>query len=344
MAKIEMKILMVGSSLPGALENYYLEGLLKCRCAVTFMSADEVTQRRGLVTRVIRRFSPNNYPGMRGFNQRMIEVLADGDFDVLLVFKGMEIWPETLRRAKVQFGVLLVNYNPDNPIIYSGVGSGNRNMRDSLGLYDIYCTYDKFVQQQLEQMGVSSELIPFGFSDSRDFDNDNEHEQLRTCFIGNADDCRADFLIQFSRFCYLDIYGNGWGKYVFSSKCRLLPPVYEDSLYRTLRSYRVQLNLMRIHNKNSHNMRSFDIVGSGSIGLMPRTTDHERFFDHGKSVFLFDTLEDAVALANDLLSRSASEAAEIRKSARWACRGCDYHSRTLTLLEILTDGLNRHRT
>ena len=100
----------------------------------------------------------------------------------------------------------------------------------------------------------------------------------------------------------LDIYGTGWDLYDFSQKTRLHPPAYESELYATLRKYRVQLNLMRPHNRDSHNMRSFDIVGSGSIGLMPTTRDHRDYFDEGTSVFLFNSVSEAIRHATNLIN------------------------------------------
>ena len=41
-------------------------------------------------------------------------------------------------------------------------------------------------------------------------------------------------------------------------------------------------------------MRSFDIVGSGGVGLMPRTADHADYFDEGRHLFLYDDAEDAI--------------------------------------------------
>ena len=80
----------------------------------------------------------------------------------ILVFKGMEILPTTLLKWAAQ-SIKLINYNPDNPFIFSGRGSGNRNLTNSISLFDLYVSYDKDIVQQLKLKNVNSKLIPFGF-------------------------------------------------------------------------------------------------------------------------------------------------------------------------------------
>ena len=135
----------------------------------------------------------------------------------------------------------------------------------------------------------------------------------------------------------LDIYGSGWDSYDFPQKTQLHPPAYESELYETLRKYRVQLNLMRPHNRDSHNMRSFDIVGSGSIGLMSTTRDHRDYFDEGTSVFLFNSVSEAVLHATKLMNLSVDEANQVRRSARSLAGQHDYASRASELVAELTN-------
>ena len=324
--------------MPGALEGFYLEALSKCAKVdhIDLFSTDSVTQNRSVLVRILRRFSPNNYPGLQALNRRLLELVKQSKWDVLLVFKGMELLPRTLSEIK-GMGVMLVNYNPDNPFIYSGRGSGNSNMSHSLSLYDLYCTYDRGVQAQLKAKGILSALIPFGFVNSTKFDATPEKEELRACFIGNADDERAAFLKEFSKSVSLDIYGAGWDSYSFSQTTRLYPPAYEDELYETLRKYRVQLNLMRPHNRDSHNMRSFDIVGSGSIGLMPTTSDHCDYFDEEVSVLLFKSVEEAVLQATKLMNLSSDDANQVRRNARLSARQHDYTCRAAELVAAFLD-------
>ncbi|WP_457825271.1 glycosyltransferase family protein, partial [Staphylococcus aureus] len=58
----------------------------------------------------------------------------------------------------------------------------------------------------------------------------------------------------------IDVYGLNWDRHLAPSPLlRLNGFVSGDDLLRTLRRYRVQLNVFRPHNGGSHNMRSFEV-------------------------------------------------------------------------------------
>ena len=93
----------------------------------------------------------------------------------------------------------------------------------------------------------------------------------------------------------IDVFGNDWEKFItIMQNITIYPPVYGDEFWKVLRRYRVQLNLMRMHNEDSHNMRSFEVPAVGGIMLAPDTPEHRLFFNNNQEVFLFSDLQDAV--------------------------------------------------
>jgi len=236
----------------------------------------------------------------------------------ILVFKGMEILPTTLLKWAAQ-SIKLINYNPDNPFIFSGRGSGNRNLTNSISLFDLYVSYDKDIVQQLKLKNVHSMLIPFGF-ELEDLEFDQiiaEPEILRVCFVGNPDSERVNFIKKLDSYNIpIDLYGNGWGKYIQSNTIKIFPSVYGIDFWKTLRKYAVQLNLMRIHNLDSHNMRSFDIPGVGGIMLAPKTKDHALYFKDNIEVVLFENIDDCVKKINFLLNCDDTKREFIRTNSR----------------------------
>ena len=334
-----MNILIVGSTLPGAMEHAILRGLkLDSRVnRVEIKTTDAFHASPSVVNKALRRLSPNFYPGITAFNQQLNKEVEAGDWDVLLVFKGMEIRPAVLR--KLRQNILLVNYNPDNPFIYSGIGSGNVNMTKSFPLYHLYMTYDRKVASQIEDCGIASGVVPFGFEDNRRFDItlDHKDEVNRACFLGNADENRTQFLKRFAQEVPLDIVGSGWNKSRFPSSVRFHSAVYGDDFFDTMRRYRIQLNLMRPHNPDSHNMRTFDIVGCGGVGLMPRTADHTDYFQEGKHLFLYNDVEDAIIQAKFILKENSMAIHALRSQARaWAVdQGFNYDQRAAQMVDCI---------
>ena len=258
--------------------------------------------------------------------------------DVVWVFKGMEIFPETLREMKKK-GVVLVNFNPDHPYIFSGYGSGNQNVSNGLPHYDMHFCYAKSVMDRIEgELGVKCQRLPFGYSlthDSYDLIR-SEPEVLRACFVGFCAASRLKVVEALKQAKVpLDVYGKGWkGKIQPSSTLRLFEPVYNEEYWRVLRTYRVQLNMLRLHNLGNHNMRTFEVPAVGGIMLTQRSDEQAEFFKVSEEIFDFSNTAELVEQINQLLLMSKERASAIRERARRRSleSGYGYHERAQTVL------------
>ena len=252
-------------------------------------------------------------------NALLLEKAKQYKPDIIWIFKGMEIFPGTIDQLKLS-GIKIANYNPDNPFIFSGRGSGNQNVKDAIGKYDLHFVYDKTVQKKIEEeYSIKTAYLPFGFELSESLYNEciSQPEIIKVCFLGNPDNERAAFLSELlNKEIKIDLYGNDWGKFIDHPNASIFPPVYGDEFWKTLHRYRVQLNLMRVHNLNSHNMRSFEIPAVGGIMIAPDTSEHRMFFEDGKEIFLFKNSGECAEKINYVMSLPASEADKIRHNAR----------------------------
>ena len=251
--------------------------------------------------------------------QRKIkDFILNTEPSIVLVFKGMEITPDTVIWMKKR-GITLLNYNPAHPFIFSGKGSGNKNLSKSVKLYDYYFSYAEDAVRSLLKMGIKSFKIPFGFEHNafEYHELTSENEIPKVCFLGNADKNRVFFINQLAKMGLpIDVYGENWHKFNLESSISVNAGLYGQAFWSTLQKYAVQLNLLRPHNFNTHNMRSFDIPGAGGIMLAPHTKDHATFYEEGKEVFLFTDLADSFRIAKSILAMSFEERQEIRKLAR----------------------------
>jgi len=258
--------------------------------------------------------------------------------EIVIVFKGMEVQPKTITWIKAQ-GIKVVNYNPDSPFIFSGFGSGNRNVTDSISLFDTYFTYDRFILQQLKERKVNCELLPFGFDACgfEYFELNPQDEILKICFLGNADKYRLDFIQNLAKKRIpVDVYGENWSSFRVHPSITIHGPLYGRAFWSTLQKYAVQLNMLRPHNLNSHNMRSFDIPGSGGIMLAPRTPDHAMYYSENSEVFLFSEFKEAVDQYHRILSLNFEERNKIRYAARMrSMNEHTYSHRVKAILESL---------
>ena len=94
---------------------------------------------------------------------------------------------------------------------------------------------------------------------------------------------------------------------------------------------------MRIHNEDSHNMRTFEVPGIGGLQVAPYTREHNIFFEDGKEIFLYKNEDDCVTTINYLLNLTTIEANQLRKFAKEAAinKKHSYKDRAIQVLETL---------
>jgi len=333
-----MRLLIAGSDEIWSLEKYYAKYLEDAGVHVRMIPVQSIFYKyyhKSLVNKIIYKAGLSDIGTV--IEKEVKAVIQEWEPDILWVFKGMELTPGLLNWAKGR-GIRLVNYNPDNPFLFSGKGSGNKNVTDSIGLFDLHFSYDQDICKRIARdYKIPCRILPFGFELSEGLfaECSAQEETIKLCFLGNPDGERAAFIMQLADDFSIDVYGKGWERFIKHGNITICPPVYGDEFWKTLYRYRVQLNLMRVHNPKSHNMRSFDIPGVGAIGLFPRTPDHEKFFEETKELFLYTDISECKKWVAVLLNMPAAEAGEIRKAARLKSivSGYTYQDRALQVLE-----------
>jgi len=312
--------MIVGSDRIDAIENFYVKYLRQEGVDLSFLPAHTWFHDyyyKGLFNKLAFR------AGISGIyyriNREFRKMVMGYRPSVIWVFKGMEIFPSSLRWAKAK-GIRLVNYNPDNPFLFTGRGSGNRNVTRSIDLYDLHFTYNLEIKQRLEdQLHAKTFFLPFGFDvDENLYERCAAQDEVnKCCFLGNPDEQRAGIIRALAeKGIFLDVYGVNWSRWLDHPNIQTFSPAYGDEMWMVLRKYRVQLNLMRVHNLDSHNMRTFEVPGIGGIMLAPDTKEHRMLFTEGKEIFLFKDIDECADKVRGLLRLPAAAADEIRSRAR----------------------------
>jgi len=314
-----MKVLVTGAGKAPAIERHYTDNLNQLGVETALFAAQNIFfdyYEKNLINKIL--FKSGLSSIYREINKMFRERVIALSPDVIWVFKGMEIFPRTLEWARKE-GVKLVNYNTDNPFFFSGKGSGNENVTRSIGLYDLHLTYDRAIRDRIvKEYGLPVELLPFSFKDDVSLYEEcrRQAEDIRVCFVGSPDRDRAAFLQEIARKLPLVIYGPGWDKFISDPAIVLGKAVHGAEFWKTLYRHRVQVNFMRPHNPDSHNMRSFEVPGIGGIMLAPVTPDHRQYFSEDEEVFLYADVDECIRKARHLLNLTGEEAGIIRQRAR----------------------------
>ena len=159
-----MKILIVGSDKVYAIENFYKKYLEESGEKVYLFTAQNYFYeyyQKSFLNKVLYKTSLSGIISkINGFFRTAVEQFKP---DLIWVFKGMEITPESLKWAKKK-KIKLVNYNPDNPFIFLGPGSGNKNVTNSIAIYNMHFTYNLSVKERLERdYHAATAFLPFGY-------------------------------------------------------------------------------------------------------------------------------------------------------------------------------------
>lgn len=275
---------------------------------------------KNLFNRLLFRIWPSVILG--SINNNLLKKVKNFKPDVIILFKGMEIYPDTLLQIK-KMGIRLVNYNLDHPFDFFSKGTGNKFVSEAVPLFDLYITYSKSINKEIGTKYPELKLgyLPFGFAlEDSLYEKISQEvkERNKVCFIGNADDYRAEFITAFCKAgLKVDVYGNDWLRYIKPMEnLGLHSSIVGDEYWRLLRQYRIQLNIYRPHNIDSHNMRTFEIPAVGGIMLTPESSEVANFFEEGKEVLFFKDLDEAILKATRALKMSQTEVLSIRKAAR----------------------------
>jgi spore maturation protein CgeB len=336
-----MKILLVGSSKPWSIERYFVKYLRQLGAEVVLYGSGDIVfdfHTKNLVNKVLFHSKLKTmYPEV---NRGLLIEARRISPDVIWVFKGMEIYPETLRQLGRE-GFMLANFNPDHPFIFVGRGSGNKNVTDSVGCYDLHFCYQRQLQHDIKsRYNIETCFLPFAYEkdDVIYADPSDIKEVNKVCFQANPDPYRVEMISLFS--CAgiaVDVFGHGWQKTRIGKMKGVTahPLANRSDFWQMNQSYRVQLNLFRKHNFGSHNMRTFEIPVVGGIQLTPFSEEQAEFFKEGEEVFFFRSNEDLIDTARNLMARSESEIAEVRFQARKKSleTPCAFSDRAATVYE-----------
>jgi hypothetical protein len=336
-----MKILIVGSHKIWAIERFYIEYLKQFGAEVHLYPAPDIifdNHSQNILNKIL--FKTGLRTGFKEVNLELLERVRSVAPDIIWIWKGMEIYPSTLEQLGKEN--ILVNYNPDHPFIIAGPGSGNENVRNSVGLYHLHFCYNQALRKKIEQeYRKPTVFLPFGFELKEEdyFSARQEPELNRVCFIGNPDKIRErTMLLVADRQFPVEVYGNGWGKTDLRNRrnVTIYNAVYGPEFWKRLYAYRIQMNIFREHNYGSHNMRSFEIPAVGGIQVAPYSEEHASFFAEGKEIFYYRNQDQMLTLLREVLDYSVEDASRIRKAARARSVGSAYSYRDRALIVYRT--------
>jgi glycosyltransferase involved in cell wall biosynthesis len=228
-----------------------------------------------------------------------IKLALESRPDLILVLKGWFFSPKTIVALRRQLpNTIFFCFNPDNPFNTWHSGSNNAWITNSIPFYDAYFIWGKFLLERIKQKGVACvEYLPFAFDPEQDYPVQPDAEERKrlgndVVFYGSWDKEREFWLREL-----LDFDLGIWGDNYWISRCkdRRLKKCYRGNagqgefLSKILASSKISINILRLQNKTSHNMRTFETPARRGFMLSESSQEARDFFKEGEEAAYFSS-------------------------------------------------------
>ena len=236
------------------------------------------------------------------FNRNWLPGLAQEETDLIWVGKGDWALPQFWNGLKqLRPNLPILCYNADNPITTFSRGSNRPWVTRSIGCFDLFCTYSQSLLDKLKIAGAAHPFfIPFAWDPWIHPMPDETESEYDLTFIGNGDAHREKWLTEILNAAK----GRDWKVVVFGN----WRPVQSSLLQAAIRAHqvtgkemaavisksKVTLNILRLQNEGSHNMRTFEIPGCGGLMASQYSSEQNQLFPDGGAAIYFKTAAEAV--------------------------------------------------
>lgn len=208
--------------------------------------------------------------------------------DLILVFKGTRIPPElidSLGRAAV-----IANFNPDSP--WEKVNSSDW-LVDSIPEYHHHFTWSRHLLPKFSEAGArSAHYLPFAYDPELHSLTSKRTIEHDVVFIGTYEALRDRTLV-----CLKDhrvaIWGNGWERSSLVPRAWIKgTAIYGSLAAEEMSKAVVNLNILRVQNVGSHNMRTFEIPATGNLMVTTASEEQRMFFSDADEILTYSDGEE----------------------------------------------------
>ncbi len=221
--------------------------------------------------------------------------------DAVVFLKGETILASAIREVKERFRPIMVQWYPDSPFNVE-VKNATRDSIASIPLFDIYYIYAESLIAPLRDAGARRvEYLPFCYDPemlkppASVSDEDRQKYATDVVFAGTWEPMREWWLEKITEFD-LSVWGNMWDRVPADTPLRKRwrgAAVYGEEISKLFAVSRIHLNFLREQNKDSNNVRTFEIPGFGGFLLTQRSKEQaEELFTEGKEIACFETVDE----------------------------------------------------
>jgi len=337
-----LPILIVGVAHRTSLEQMYLRAFQANGCCEIDLLDIEANRPNWSRNKFFNRFLPEF--GHNWASQRLLSHLrcCKDRYRLIIIFKGMQFSRQILEECrKMTPAALWININPDDPYNRISRAASNSNVMESLSFFEIYCIWSQQIASRLRADGCNNVIyLPFGYDVSYHVPYKPQHQapSRLISFIGSWDKEREMVLAQLAAYEFR-IHGNRWERAsrTFPLKSSIsYRDIFGTEMANIIASSDICLNLLRPQNRDSHNMRTFEIPAMGGLMLTLRTVEQQEFFPENEACYMYADDAELKAKVDYILTHKA-EASRVRARGMEYVWEHSYSNRAKFLLKKLAD-------
>jgi spore maturation protein CgeB len=251
------------------------------------------TKKYTLMNRALDRLKFNQVA--KNINTKLIDQLNHESYDVLLVLKGVHLFPESIFAAKKRVD-FVVNWNPDD---FFNSLNNSKHLLESFSIYDCIFTARSHLIDEYRQRGVNRvEIIDWCYLPK--YQHPVEVSVLEKSkygsnivFVGSWSTRREQFLAQLFGM-NIKVWGGGWkrAQKQFKTMIECNPPIFAEEMCKVVCSSEININMLTIENNDTTNFRNFEVPACCGFQLSERSGRVLELFEENKEIACFSTPEE----------------------------------------------------
>jgi len=277
-------------------------------------------------------------------SNREIAAYATKEYDAILALKAETVYSKTWKKLKENRRPLLQWY-PDSPFNVRH-GNATKESIKSIAHFDIYYIYARSLVEELKKYNQGEvKYMPFCYDPEMlkkpEIMDKKEADEYSAdvVFAGTWEKDREDWLSRI-RCPDLAVWGNMWEK---SSNERGVKnkwkgnAVYGEEISKLFAVTKIHLNFLREQNRDSNNVRTFEVPGFGGFLLTQRSAEQaQELFAEGREIECFETAEEL----NDKIAYYLQNDEERLRNAACGHERAEKEHQAKHRLKVIIDDIN----
>lgn len=250
-------------------------------------------------------------PALNKINKDFIKKCEEVKPDLIFIYRGTHIYPNTIRKIKKKLDCKIFGYNNDDPFSFEYESYVWRFYKKSIHLYDHIFSYRQKNIKDYENLGYKKvSLLRSYYLKEKNFNIEKIDKTKYECdviFIGHFEDDGRDESIKLlcDNNINLKLYGTGWekSKYYecFRRRFGEIKPLYHD-YNLAINSANIALVFLSKLNNDTYTRRCFEIPSTKTMMIAEYTDDLNSMFEEGKEAEYFKSRKELLEKVKFYLS------------------------------------------